>query len=193
MDRAHCQRGGGVYRKHCAVPVRERADFADGVEQTGAGLVVGGVHQRDIRVFPQHSLHRIEIRRSVARQLQIDVRQAVIGTDFYRAGAVGSVVDHQDFFVRRQQRVEHHVDVEGARSTEEHRRVFLWVGMHDFEQILTQPPHQPGEFLFTRADIRHHLRELDRVGGGGGAGVKQNISFDVHIFLLESIYRAIMS
>jgi hypothetical protein len=46
------------------------------------------------------------------------------------------------------------------------------------DQLAPDLVHDVHEFLFARADVRHHLGVLHRVGGGGRARVQEDIAFD---------------
>ena len=52
--------------------------------------------------------------------------------------------------------------------------------MDDFEEIRAEIPHQLPELPLARADIGDELCALDRVGGRCGAGVEENVAFDIH-------------
>ena len=52
--------------------------------------------------------------------------------------------------------------------------------MDDLEEIRAQRPHELAELMLARADVGDDLRQLDRVGRGGGAGVEEDVSLDVH-------------
>lgn len=106
------------------------------------------------------------------------MRQVVHLADFDSAGVVGAVIHHENLLAFGNERVDAHVNVDGARTAEENGSVLVGGGMHHLEQIFAKTLHEAGKGLFTGADIRDNLGVLDGVGGGGGAGVQQNVSLD---------------
>ena len=158
----------------------QRPQLPDGVEQAGPRLVVGGIHQGDVRVFPKGPLHRPQVRRAVIGQLQLHVGQTVVPADVRCPGAVGPVVDDEGPLALGQQGVEAHVHAQRARPAEQHRGVPLRVPVYYPHQILPQPRHQAGELLFAGADIGRHLGQLHGGRGGGRPRIQQDIPSDFH-------------
>ena len=52
--------------------------------------------------------------------------------------------------------------------------------MDNLAEIRAEIPHQLPELPLTRADIGDELCTFDRVGGRCGAGVEENVAFDIH-------------
>ena len=106
------------------------------------------------------------------------MRQVVHLADFDSAGVVGAVIHHENFLAFGNQRVDAHVDIDGAGTAEEDGSVLVGRSVHHLEQVFAEALHETGKGLFAGADIRNHLGVLDGIGSGGGAGVQQHVSLD---------------
>ena len=166
--------------------MRQSADLTDGVQDAGPRLVMCSMHQCDVRILTQYLFHPVKVGKFINREGQINVRQSVELADLHCAGTVSAVVDHQHLAARRQEGVEADVDIERSGAAEQHGGVHVRIGVNNPEQITAEIRHHIGKLALARADIRHHLRQLDRVGRGGGSGVEQYIPLYFHIHGISS-------
>ena len=178
VERNHAQGRSGVADEDGAVLVGKCTDFADGVQDTRTRLVVAAVNNSHVWVFLECLLDDGEIGAFKYARFHVDIRQVVHLADFDGAGVVGTVVHHENLLALGNQRVDANVDVDGAGTAEKDGCVSVRRGMYHLEQIFAEALHEAGKSLFAGADVRDHLGVLDGIGGGGGAGVQQNISLD---------------
>lgn len=178
VERNHAQGRSSVTNKNRVVLVGKRADFANRVQHARTRLVMAAINHGYIRIFLECLFDGGEIRAFEHARLQVDMRQVVHLADFDSAGVVGAVVHHENLLAFGNQRVDAHVDVDGAGTAEENGRIGVRRGVYHLEQVFAEALHEAGKGLFAGADIRDHLGVLDRIGGGGGAGVQQNVSLD---------------
>ena len=182
IDGNHGERRGGVEHRDGAILVGQGADFADGVEDARAGLVVGGVDEGDVGVLLEGLLHEGEVGALEDTTLEVDMRQVVVLAHLDGARGIGAVVDDEGLLTLGEEGVEADVDVDGAGAGEEDGGVVLGVGMDDLQQVGTEAVHEACELFLARADVGHHLGHLHGVGGGGGTGIEEDVTFDVHFF-----------
>ena len=148
------------------------SDLTDRIENAGAGLVMSGMYQCNVRILSQSLLHFFQIRQLVHRETQINVGQSVIFTYFHSSGAVGSVIHHQYFSALRQQGADACINIDGAGSTEQDARILFQVSMHDFYKVFSETLHQSAEFFFSGTDVRHDLCVFYGISGGRRSGIQ---------------------
>ena len=178
VERNHAQGRSRICDENGVVLVGEGTDFADGVQHTRTRFMVAAVDYGDIRIFLESLLNDSEIGAFKHARLHVNIRQVIHLTNFDGAGVVGAVVHHENLLTLGNQRVDAHIDVDGTGTAEKDGRIGVRRGMHYLEQVFAEALHEAGKGLFAGADVRDHLGVLDGIGGGGGAGVQQNISLD---------------
>ena len=63
--------------------------------------------------------------------------KTVIFADFHRTGAVGTVIDNQNFLIRRKKRVQADIDIDRTRAAKQDARMFGEVSMRNADQVVT--------------------------------------------------------
>ena len=186
VERNHAQGRSRVGDKDCVILVGKCANFTNRVQDARARFVVAAIDNGHIGIFLKGLFDSREVRAFKHARLHVDIRQVIHLADFDGAGVVSSVVHHENLLAFGNQRIDAHVDVDGARAAEKNGSVLIDRSMHHLEQVFTETLHEAGKGLFTGADIRNHLGVLDGIGGGGRAGVQQNVSLDrFHKFILK--------
>lgn len=178
VERNHAQGRCCVANEDGSVLVSQSADFANRVQDTRTRFVMATVNNSHVRIFLESLLNDREIGAFKHARFHVDIRQVIHLADFDGAGVVGAVVHHENLLAFGNQRVDAHIDVDGTGTAEKDGRIGVRRGMRYLEQVFAEALHEAGKGLFAGADVRDHLGVLDGIGGGGGAGVQQNISLD---------------
>ena len=100
--------------------MRQCADFADRIQDAGSGFIVRGVNKCNIRIVFECFFNNSQVGLLINRELQVDMRQTVKLADFDCSCAVGTVIHDQNFFTRRQKRIDTHINIDCAASAEKY-------------------------------------------------------------------------
>ena len=119
----------------------QSADLTNGVQNAGAGFVVGGMYQGNVRVIAQRFFHKGQIGLLIHREFQVNVGHTVVLADLYGTGAVGTVVHHKDLFAGGQKRIQAHIDIQRARAAKQNTGVFLRITVYNANKIFAQALH----------------------------------------------------
>ncbi len=103
-----------IHCKHSAVLMRQRADFADWIQDARSGLIVRRVDKCNIWIFPQDCLYLLQIRQRIHRKSQFYHRQAIVFADFRCSCAVSAIVDDKHLLPLRQQGVQTDIYIDRA-------------------------------------------------------------------------------
>ena len=164
--------------EHAAVIVGHLPDLPDRVEHPGACFMMGGGHYRDVLVPVQSLAHGLQVGPSGGGELQVHAGDVVVLGDLHHTGGIGPVVDHADLLVRGHQGIDEHILDHRPGAGKEHGRVPLRIAVNHLDQLAADLIHDDHEFLLPRADVRHHLGILHRVGGGSRPRVQEHVAFD---------------
>ena len=154
--------------------------------------MVAAVYNRDIRIGFDGFFRLCHINGFCNRQFQIDVIHVIIAGDFRRSSRISAIIQNQNFLPLRNQGVDTSVNINGTGAGKQHRGVFIQIAVDDLYQIFSHLFHNRAEFLFSRADIRNHLRVFYRIRGRSRTGIEQYISFYFRIFHFSPPFRAIL-
>lgn len=113
------------------------SDLTDGVQDTRTRFMVRGIDQSDVRIVGKRLFDYRQVGKFVNGKLQIDMGKTVIFADFHRTGAVGTVIDNQNFLIRRKKRVQADIDIDRTRAAKQDGRMFGEVSMRNADQVVT--------------------------------------------------------
>ena len=155
----------------------QSTNFANRIKNACSGFIMRRMHKCNIGILSQCFFYCIQIRSLIQRKSQVYIRKSVILAYFYCSCAVRAIVYHQYTLSFRQKRIDAYIYIQRTRAAKQYTCVFVGIAVNDPDQILSQVFHKPRKFLFARANIRHNLCQLNRIGRGGRSRVKQYVSF----------------